>query len=256
MGDLDILNYDFPRSEQGIIVVPIADVHLGSIECNEKAWHQFCLDIAHQNNVYLMLVGDLLDTGLKTSKTDSYQQRYTPAQQCRKMTEMLTPLRDRILCAVEGNHECRVLRDTAYSPTLQMLMKLDLEERYRESMAFVSCRFGRELRNRNGKARPSYNLVALHGAAKTRNASLGYAIEGADVLITGHTHDPFVHAKQRAKIDNANGRVVFSDFYHISTSSWLTWGGYGMRNAYMPQPSCKPQKIHLSGNKKEMSITS
>lgn len=168
------------------------------------------------------------------------------------MIDCLKPIANKCLAFVEGNHEYRVIRETAFSPTQMIAEACGYPERFRESMAFISCRFGHGEKNLKGYQRPTYNIACLHGSAKSRMDKLGYAIE-TDVLCTGHTHEPYTHPKMRYKVDNCNKRVLPSNFYHISVSSWMDWGGYGMRASYIPQPTVI-EEIHLKGMSKGISI--
>ena len=78
------------------------------------------------------------------------------------LMRMLKPLRDRILCAVPGNHEGRSGKDADDCPIYDIMCKLDLEDFYRENIAFVKIGIGNP--KGDGERNPTYALAIMHGA--------------------------------------------------------------------------------------------
>lgn len=253
MSDFDVLTYSF---DHDIDIIPVSDVHLGSMEHRHKEWLKFCKDIESKPDTYLALVGDLFDVGIPNSKTDVFSQTMSVQDACDQMIENLLPLKDRILFLVEGNHEHRITLASSLSPTKYVATALGIPERFRENAAFCILRFGSldkaKLRNMNGSKRPTYTLSAVHGATKNRDKNLGLYAD-ADINITGHTHSPDLIPKMKYKFDCRNNQMLQCPYYHVVTSSWLDWGGYGLAKLYEPSAFCI-QTIHLSNNKKEISI--
>jgi hypothetical protein len=173
---------------------------------------------------------------------------------------MLEPIKDKILCVVSGNHERRSVKDVDDDPTYDIVCKLDIEDVYRENMAFLRLRFG--AKEAKGDQNPTYMIVVTHGAgggiltggAVNRGERFGYVIDGADALIVGHTHKPFVTQPAKIKIDAHNNKVSLKPFKVISTTSWLQFGGYAAQKMLNPS-SHAPQTIFVAGNHKEMKVT-
>ena len=217
-------------------------------------------------NVYITLGGDLLNNGLKNSLTNVYRERYMPSEAKRMMAKMLEPVRDRILCAVSGNHERRTSKEVDCDLTYDIMSKLDLETLYRENIAFVKIQMGvPELETgskTNGEKRPTYNLVVTHGAgggiltggSVNRNERFGYVIDGMDALIVGHTHKPFTSQPGKIVIDPRNNKVSIKPFKVITSTSWLQWGGYAAQKMLLPSTHCL-HTLHLSGDHKEIVVT-
>ena len=88
-----------------IEVYPIGDVHLGAAEHMADAWKQFCDYIIGRPHAYVILIGDLINNGTRTSVTNIFEETMRPSEQKRMMAEMLKPLRDRIIAIIPGNHE-------------------------------------------------------------------------------------------------------------------------------------------------------
>ena len=217
-------------------------------------------------NVYITLGGDLLNNGLKNSLTNVYRERYMPSEAKRMMAKMLEPVRDRILCAVSGNHERRTSKEVDCDLTYDIMSKLDLETLYRENIAFVKIQMGvPELETgskTNGEKRPTYNLVVTHGAgggiltggSVNRNERFGYVIDGMDALIVGHTHKPFTSQPGKIVIDPRNNKVSIKPFKVITSTSWLNFSPYAMQKMLLPTTHCL-HTLHLSGDHKEIVVT-
>ena len=225
----------------------------------ESAWREFRTAIQNEENSYIILCGDLVNNSTRNSVSNVFDEVMRPREQKRLMTEMLMPLRDKILCAVPGNHEGRSGRDADDDPMYDICAKLDLEDIYRENMAFLKIQIGKL--DANGTKNPTYTFAVTHGAgggiltggAVNRAERFGYAIDGADALIVGHTHKPFNTYPGKIKIDANNNRVSVKPFHVVNCSSWLDFAGYAMKHMMLPTAHVA-QKILLSGTSKNINI--
>ena len=259
LSDFEIITHHFPENRD-ILLFPISDVHLGASEHMEKEWAEFCRHIEELPNAYIILGGDLINNATRNSVSNVFEETMRPREQKKVIAEMLMPLRDRILCAVSGNHERRSGKDADDDPTYDIMCKLDLEHLYRENMAFVKIRIGKK--DGDGMKNPTYMLTVTHGAggglltggAVNRNERFGYVIDGMDCLIVGHTHKPFVTQPSKIKIDPYNNKVDIKPFKVVSSSSWLNYGGYAAQKMLLPS-SHAPQTITLCGRKKDIKVT-
>ena len=258
--DFHMIQHHFPDRED-IRIYPISDIHLGAAEHLTREWELFCTKVKSEPNSYIILGGDLINNGTRTSVSNVFEETFRPREQKRIMTEMLEPIKDRCLCMVNGNHERRN-KDVDNNPTYDIACKLDIETVYRENVAFVKIQMGEKNHVRNGKQNPTYVLVVTHGSgggiltggSVNRNERFGYVLDGADALIVGHTHKPFVTQPAKIKIDPFNNKVSVRPFKVISMTSWMTWGGYAAQKMLLPT-SHAPQVITLCGKKKEMTVT-
>lgn len=254
-GDFEIIRHSFPRKD--IKVIPIADVHLGAVEHMAKEWESFCNGVGP--DTYLMLIGDLIDNGIKTSIANPYEQTMRPREQKQRMVEMLAPLRDKILCIIPGNHEQRN-RDVDDDPTYDIACKLDLEDVYRENIAFLKLQFGRQ--DWDGGKNPTYSIACAHGngssiytgAANTRAERFGMAIDGIDMLCTGHTHKPMDYPVGKLSVDLHNNKVSIKPFRMVVATSWLDYSAYAIKKLLVPTVHQR-QEILLAGGKKEIRVT-
>ena len=256
--DFEMIIHKFRNDD--ITIIPIADVHLGSRECMEQEFMEFIDRVKETPNTYLILGGDLIDNGLRNSLTNVYRATMPPSQQKREMANILAPVADRILACVVGNHERRSSKDSDDDPVYDIMMKIDREDVYRENMAFLKLQFGDQ--NGAGSKNPTYTIVVSHGAgggqmtsgAVLRAERFGYAVDGMDALIVGHTHKPFVTNPGKIVIDKHNNTVSVKPFKVINMTSWLKYGDYAAQKLLLPST----HNLHtrtLCGNRKEMVVT-
>ena len=256
--DFDLIVRHFPSNDD-LRIYPISDVHLGAAEHMDKAWEEFLKMIKEDENAYLVLAGDLINNATRNSVSNVFEETMRPREQKRIMADMLMPVRDKILCAVSGNHERRSIKDADDEPVYDIMCKLDIEDRYRQNMAFMKLQIGDTAGD--GRKNPTYTIVATHGsgggiytgASVNRNERFGYVIDGMDCLITGHSHKAYVTQPSKIFIDTHNNNVRFRPFKVVSATSWLEYGGYAAQKQLLPS-SHAPQVIELAGRKKEIKV--
>lgn len=261
--DFELIVRDF---EQDITIYPISDVHLGSLEHNRKEWKNFIEKITNEPNSYIILAGDLVNNATRSSVSNIFEEVMRPRDQKNKMIEYLTPIKHKIICAVSGNHERRSNKDADDDPMYDIMCKLDLEDLYRQNIAFVKIQLGyRDKKNK--KQGPAYTFAVTHGAgggiytgaAVNRNERFGNVIDGLDCLIVGHTHKGTVSKPSKIVIDPRTNTVSMKHYTVISSQSWMNYGGYAVQKMLLPSSSSTSengQKLLLSSNqhKKEIKV--
>ena len=258
LSDFELITHHFPERND-IKIYPISDVHLGAAEHLTREWELFCQRVVNEPNSYIILGGDLINNATRNSVSNVFEETMRPREQKKVMVKMLEPLQDKILCAVSGNHERRN-RDVDNDITYDIMCKLDLEWLHRENIAFVKIQMGSK--RGDGLKNPTYVLVVTHGSgggvltggAVNRNERFGYVLDGADALIVGHTHKPFVTQPSKIKIDAQNNRVSIKPFKVVSMTSWLGYSAYAAQKMLIPT-SHASQTIILNGKKKEITVT-
>ena len=257
LSDFELIQHKF---DDDITVIPVSDVHLGALEHNTKAWHQFCKMVEETPNIYLLLVGDLVNNSLRSSVANPFDETIRPREQKHMMVEYLKPIKDRILCAVSGNHERRSLKEADEDITYDIMCRLDAEHLYRPNMAFMKLCVGQ--RTNEKKPRATFLFGVTHGAgggiftgaAVNRNERFGNAIEGLDCLVVGHTHKGTVSRPSKIVVNPFNNVVQMRSYTVISSVSWLNYGGYAMQKMLLPSDTCTPQKIYLGGSHKNKKL--
>jgi predicted phosphodiesterase len=256
--DFEMITHHF---DEPIIIFPISDVHYGALEHMNREWTDFCKMIQKTPNAYIILGGDLINNNVRTCGfINPYDELVRPRDQKKRMVEMLMPIKDRILCAVGGNHEARSIRDDDIDITYDIMAKLDIEDLYRPSMAFMKVSLGH--RKDDNTPIQSYTFAVTHGAGGgiytgatvNRNERFGNVIEGLDCMIVGHTHKGTVSKPAKIVIDRKNNTVSMSHYTVISMVSWLNYGGYAMQKMLLPAHVADPQKLKLYMSQKNKRI--
>ena len=247
-----------------IKIYPISDVHLGSLEHNVEEWNKFLAKLERAPNSYVILNGDLINNATRSSVSNVFDDVLRPQEQKSRMIEYLEPIKDKILCAVSGNHERRSGKDADDDPMYDIMCKLDLEDIYRQNIAFLKLQFGskEEIAKRQGV---TYTIAVTHGAgggiytgaSVNRNERFGYTIDNLDCLIVGHTHKGTISKPCKLVIDPRNNVVIYKPFTVVSTQSWLNYGGYAVQKMLLPSSiasSENPQRLKLNKKKKLIEV--
>lgn len=251
LDDYQLIVHKLSENLSHINIYPIGDLHLGSGNLCEKSFKKWKDVVMADPNGKVVIVGDMIDNGLKTSKTNSFEATMQPFQQKQWLAKELEPLKDKIIGAVQGNHEYRSTLMADMYPLYDVLAKLDLEHTYRQNMCFIKINLGK----RNVNRQCSYTMVLAHGSAKGRTHNFGYAVEGMDIIVTGHDHQPKNSFPARVVIDSINESVTLKNFYRVTVPSFQKLGGYALKAMYAPQSHDVIPVIRLDGSEKDVSIS-
>ncbi len=224
-------------------VMSSGDWHVGSAEADYKALEK-SVDTAIQEDMDVVLLGDILDTPTRTALTSPWEQSMSPREAYRYADNLLKKLqekRKRVRVGVLGNHPWRVEKDSGLNP----------EEALYESNGIVSLRFSGVvhyiLSDHNGGS-----VLYLHHTARGgRRAGAGVnaaedltdIVEAADVYLAGHSHRlgsvPIqrYHLYSSKKGDEMRARTA----YLVNCGSFLKYEeGYGEQKQRAPLPIGTP----------------
>lgn len=84
--DLTMIPWHLPNIGD-LELYPLADVHVGSRSARLDRLDAFLAFILEADNRFLVLIGDLIDNGTKTSLTGPYEQTMNPSEQRELITE-------------------------------------------------------------------------------------------------------------------------------------------------------------------------
>lgn len=244
--------HKLPETLPYINLYPLGDLHIGSPEFNHEMWKKWKQMVLADPYGKVVLVGDLMDNGLKTSKTDSYTATMQPFDQKEWLKRELKDIikQDKVLGAIDGNHELRTNQLVGDYILYDVFAKYDIEDLYRPNMAFLKVNLG----FKNKERQWSYSIVLGHGASNNKTKNFSYALDGMDVFITGHTHEPNSPWRKKIIIDTKNEIVKEQRFLHLVVPSFLKYGGYGLRGMYMPTANDVIPIIRLSGTEKKIEL--
>ena len=233
-----------------IRVWAVADVHIGARECDIEGFEAFMHRIAKDKDSYVVLVGDVISNGIRDSLTNVYEETMPPSCQVERAVELLTPVKDKILGAVGGNHEARSRKAVDLDPMYTIMCMLGINHLYRTNFAFLRIILS------NGNTKSRYALMLIHGKTENKKRQFAYAVEGVDAIISGHTHNGIVEKPARLVFTSRNN-VMVKPLVSLTATSWLTYGGYAAAALYRPAATSCPQCLELeytATNDREGSI--
>lgn len=217
----------------------LSDVHIGSAECDLNLFKKTIEFIKNTPDMYVILLGDILDTALKTSKTDIYSEVMTIADAQKLAIELLTPIKDKIIGMTPGNHENRVWRETGIDLSLWLAEKLGVQDNYRVNALAMSIDFGKDNNGRPYKL----NIFGQHGgygggrklgSAMNAIEDMDGIVANADIYLRAHTHSPIQGSRKVFNFNN-QGNLESKIKNYFNAPSFLLTGGYGLEKGYKPQ---------------------
>lgn len=107
--DLTPIIHRFPNGAD-IKVYPTSDLRVGSPQFDSKRWCAFREKLLAESHSRIVIAGDMLNNGIKSSVSNSYEETLRPSDQKKWLVEQLKPIADKILCGCSGNHEQRSVK--------------------------------------------------------------------------------------------------------------------------------------------------
>ena len=238
----------------------LGDDHVGDDQSNIGLIKERISVIEDTPNAYCVMLGDSINNALANSKSDVYSAHIHPSEQIQYVAKLYTPIRDKILAILPGNHEARSWRAAGIDPTRMIALELGLVDKYHDEPLLMFLRFGTQSR-RLSEGRPiSYMIYFNHGSgggrrvgAKANRVEDLAGIVDADVYCVGHTHMPITFKKDYFRTVPQQGIVQQVTKTFVNTAAALDYGGYGSQMGF--SPSCKDNPIiYLNGQEKEVRV--
>lgn len=239
MEEIKVVKTDLLSFDNDIRLFVLADAHIGSSEFDLESFKKVIKFIEDTPNTYAILLGDLLDTALKNSKTDIYSEVVSISDAQKLAVSLLMPIKDKIIAMTPGNHENRVWREVGVDLSLWLAEKLGLESKYRTGALAISLSFGCDSNKRPYKLKifgqhGAYGGGRKLGAAMNALEDLDGVISNADIYIRAHTHSS-IQGSRRVFSFNDKGGLDSKVKYYFNAPSFLKHGGYGLEKGYRPQ---------------------
>lgn len=251
------IRHDLGHGTEPIRILPLSDLHYGDPHADEGLIRELIDRIAQDPACYTILVGDLLNTAVVGGKSDAKAEKKRITEQLVEMAELLSPIKDKILAAVPGNHEERAYKIADIDLTELLMTMLGKSELYRPTSALVFIRAGRH--PRGGKITYSLYINHGHGGGGRRAGSklnnledLGFIID-TDIIIAGHSHLPGSFRKSKLRVSPQTFSAEQQEQVFVNLASALHYGGYGERGGYQP-PSNRYPVIELDGTRKDIRV--
>lgn len=247
LDDFTLIHADY-KDWEDLTIYPLGDVHIGSKQFNLEAFKEWLEEVKNDEHGVVVIVGDMMNVGLKNSKTNVYQERLSPQEQKDLCYELLKPIANKIIGGCSGNHEDRMTKEVGSNPLYDVFCRLQIEDKYRENVGFIKLTVGKKGRNPN-----VYGVTFSHGGSRNKEQIWDYSIDGADVFISGHTHTMIHDTPAKIKLDLIHNSIKIEPFHEVVVRPFQNYGGYAIKGKYKPSCYNQFQKISFSGTTKKIS---
>lgn len=257
---MKVIKTNLPSEIETLELHLFADEHIGDDNCDISRLKRRIDYVAKTKNAYCILNGDIIDYTSRTSIGDIETREFNIMGQIEKAVELFSPIKDKIICITNGNHENRSYKKEGIDISHMISAQMGLLDVYSTSSAYIFLRFGSpNKKHGNSKKKMLYTIFCNHGsgggrkegAKAIRLADMG-SICDADIYIHSHTHLPMIMKQGYNRPHNNNSSVSNCTRLFVNTASNLNYGGYGDANEYKPNSKDTPV-IYLNGTKKEMT---
>ena len=254
---MKVIKADLPQDLKQIEIHTFADEHIGDAQCDMERLKQRIKYVAETPNAYCILNGDILDNASRTSIGDIETRELNIMEQIQRGVDLFTPIKDKILCITNGNHENRAYRKEGIDISKLVAMQLGIGDAYSPTSVLLFLRFGK-LSSHDNFRRVLYTLYCNHGSgggrkegAKAIRLADMSSIVDADIYVHSHTHLGMIMKQGFFRTDLTSSTVQHVTKLFVNTSSNLNYGGYGEAQEFKPNSKDTPV-IYLNGCKKEM----
>ena len=241
--EIPIVHLDFTAHERHYIY-PLGDVHIGDASHHEEAWLAWLGFLVDRDDCSMLGTGDFLNSALKDSKSESYDERFTVGDAKWRLCDQLRPIaaRRKLDLLMPGNHEARIYRAVGDDPIRDVAKALNVA--YAQASALLVYHVGDQ----------EYEVYLRHGTGAGQNVgalSKATQVIRADIYVTGHTH------RQAVTLDDRfvrHGAMTREKFYCVSSGSFLGYQRYAAERGYPPSHMGAP-RIFLDGRRRDFHIS-
>ena len=247
---LNKVKLDLKRGEDYAELMFIGDAHFGSPQFDKPRFLAM-LDYCLENELYVILMGDLLETATRYSVgAGVYEQTDSSDDQFQTMCDWLKPLADKglIIGSHTGNHEERIYKETGFNIMKAMCRQLGVK--YLGDACWTRLTVGGE----------TYNLYTMHGRTGSRfDGTALLALERistsffADLVAMGHAHKLITSSVIIQRV--VNGMVREFKKYLLITGSYLKYDGGYAQVVGLPLSKLGSPKVKFFGTKHDLFIS-
>lgn len=226
-----INTHDLDLPESCIRLYPLPCLHVGAPQSDVQFIKQHIKRIADDPNGRAVYMGDGGECVTPGSKGSIFEQLYNPQQQVDILVALLSPIKEKMLFAIRGNHGNRVYKETGLSFDKTLAVALGIP--YQGVNSFCNLVVNRS----------SYDLYFHHGldsGAKLQSkVSSAERFRGwiiADATFTAHSHTA-MELQPAAFLYNDNSSCVVKT---TLMCQYICGSGYDSRESYATDKGYSP----------------
>lgn len=251
--ELPIINLPLKgKTDYGEIIL-MGDFHVGSEGFSEHQLVAYIKWVKANPHVRVILMGDLLEMASLSHYTK--EQKETSKQQLATVISLLRPIKDQIICILEGNHEERFSRivDSMYTIPEIIADKLGMNK-----VILVGPQKGAVLvLKTENQYYPIYVIHGHTGAIVNKGTQLKRMAFTTKVplIAHGHTHTIYHDHYVYRSVSKVKGKFYESIFqqHWVSTGCFVKYLGYAEQRSY-PMTKIGAPIIRLYSKKENMMI--
>lgn len=213
-------------------IFPCYDWHIGEHACDIDFIKRYLRKLANTKNAYAVLGGDLLDMTIYGSVGNVHEQKYYVNKQKEIVLELLRPIKDRIIGAVQGNHEIRLSKCSTFDIVQDICRELDIDYWEEEKQFAIQLNKSSLI-----KLFVHHGIGAgtTDGGGANAMVKLHWSAPFSDAILSGHIHKLMCFPKELLFL-NSNGKESKRNQWFISCGTALGRAKYAKSKAYPPAP--------------------
>ena len=254
-------------------IYPLGDVHKGIIHCDEVSFEEKVNEVKRERNAFWLGMGDYADCvtpsdfkrwegKILAPWMKGSEDNIGPAQ-LDSVNEQLSPIWNKCLGLIEGNHEDSIRKWNHYNFMTELLKKANKkhEVKYGGTSCFVRLNF-----KRKGGETHDFIIHARHGegAARTSGARalavlrLSQSMVNAHIVLMGHLHgQESPDIPQRLIL--RNGKIKSFETIATMTGAWVRAYMQGVPPCYLERWGSPPStmgcpRIVIEPDKDKMTL--
>lgn len=209
----------------------ISDMHIGNMLSNKKKLKETIGKIKEIPNFYVMIGGDSTDNSSTQSASSVFDEYCHGTQQVQECVDLLSPIKDRILCMRTGNHGyMRAMKYNRLVPEEIIAQFIGVPCLQGCATAFM------------GVGEYLYIISSWHNSKKPDKMEWLHS----DVTFYEHLHKNDIQRQLVMEPNKYIRKWVSREHYDIQSGSFLGYGGYATEKGYRPVPQGCPV-IRLDG---------
>lgn len=242
-------------------ILTLGDLHFGDKSFTKESRSKLMGYLKWVNETpgaRIILMGDLLNVATRESKTSPFEQNSNEFQD---IVELFKPYKDKIITAIIGNHESRLLNYADVNLTQLFCMQLEIP--YGGFSCVVYFKVGKRTDNKSNRFLQTYYGYFYHGsgggssigAKLNRTTKMREVVGDMDIYANGHSHQLGAVPVTEYRPSAQGKKLKKCRVWFINTGSYLDYeDSYAEEKGLAPGKIGSP-RIRLDGNKHDIHIS-
>lgn len=220
-GVIPTFHVTIPDKWPHVTIAPLYDLHIGN-PLHDSEYLQSCVEfIRSQKYVISFLGGDVIENNTPGGAGSVYEQIGSPEEQLEEAIQVLSPIANKMMFSLLGNHEKRTSREVGIDVG-KIIAKL-LHLPYNRGYVLIILKW-------KGL---NYRILAHHGAGGGTTAAgrintlkrLSLTVQGCDLYFMGHLHNSTTLELDAQMVINDDGKIVNRQGFAIVCPSFMRADG-------------------------------